>query len=503
MKLRHIALCSASVIALSALAACQSTPRATPNAAKGVLNVILDGDVTEWPETAAVGADEHFVYFRMSVENEEFTLQSAPESMVLMLDCDANRSTGRGTTDEPLDELGVDLEVRFSPIKDGKRRQGVEAHAVDASGATSRVNLSELDFMCAPTHSAGWYEVRIARTVLGSKLPPGGLLSQGALRGLWAIQDDSGEIVGYSDPFTVELSPAAANRRVFTADMPSKPEGALRVMTMNVENTSTIRKPQVFARIIQAINPDVVLMQEWDDGDGDTVQKWFTALVPREGGWNIAKAAGTKANGGGVLIATSLPMLSRVQPNTSEKSPAQLTNASGQSVSIDWPVRQVAALIDTPLGEMAVSSVHLKCCGSKGSSEDIKRTKEALFMSYFIGEVTKSPLTVIAGDMNLVGSRDPLSTFERGYYATSGRLTPIDAWVLGDTSMYTWSDDNSTFAPGRLDYILHNEAATQVVNAFVLDTSRLSVESLARLGLDAEDSRATDHRPVVVDLIAR
>jgi hypothetical protein len=105
--------------------------------------------------------------------------------------------------------------------------------------------------------------------------------------------------------------------------------------------------------------------------------------------------------------------------------------------------------------------------------------------------------------MNLVGSRDPLSVFERGYYATSGRMSTIDAFVLGDTSMYTWTDDRSTFAPGRLDYILHNEAGTRVVNAFILDTSRLSVESLARLGLDADDSAATDHRPVVVDLVGR
>lgn len=497
------AVSTLALIASSLFFGCGSVPKATPNAAPGLLNVVLDGEVMEWPELAAVGADEHFVYFRMSVENEQFTLQAAPESMVLLLDCDASTATGRTDTDEPLDDLGIDLEVRFSPLKDGKRRQGVEVSAINASGDASRMSLKELDFICAPTHASNWYEVRISRTLTNAALPEGGMKTSGALRGLWAIEDDGGEIVGYSDPFTVQLSPAAAQRRLFTADLPAKPDGAVRVMTMNVENTSTIKKPQVFSRIIQAIKPDVVLMQEWDDGDSAAVESWFTAMVPREGKWNIAKASGTKANGGGVLIATDLPIISKVQPNTGEKSPSTLTDASGNNVLINWPVRQVAAIVDTPIGEMAFASVHLKCCGSKGSAEDIKRTKEALFMSNFLSQLSKGNKTVIAGDMNLVGSRDPLSVFERGYYATSGRMSTIDAFVLGDTSMYTWTDDRSTFAPGRLDYILHNEAGTRVVNAFILDTSRLSVESLARLGLDADDSAATDHRPVVVDLVGR
>ena len=56
------------------------------------------------------------------------------------------------------------------------------------------------------------------------------------------------------------------------------------------------------------------------------------------------------------------------------------------------------------------------------------------------------------------------------------------------------------FSPGRLDWILYSDATLEVVNAFVLNTDKLSARALADAGLESEDTQASDHLPVVVDV---
>ncbi|MFZ4573183.1 MAG: endonuclease/exonuclease/phosphatase family protein [Phycisphaerales bacterium] len=486
---------------LLALAGCASGPRATSNAVKGLLNVTLDGDTREWPAESAVAADDQFVYLRMSVEQEQFTLQSAPESMVLLLDCDASTATGRTSELQPLDRLGVDLEVRFSPMEEnGRRKNGVKITSFDAYGTARPVPLSDLDFVCSPTYASSWYEARISRTPSEAGLIPfSGMRSEGALSGLWVIEDAAGKVVGYSDPFTLPVAPAAEGPMRFTADLPVKPEGALRVMTLNVEHTGPVKNPQVFARLFQAIDPDVLLLQEWEEGDGESVTSWFTALMNREGGWHVHKPAGSLSSGGGVVVVSKYPLTPVLERLTS-------SSRSDKGEVSQKPVRLAAARIQTPLGPMIAGSAHLKCCGTKDSREDKQRMEEGKSIATAIRAATSTQpnaIRVIGGDLNLVGSRPPLDLLRAGADGDGSDLSVVDAFVLGDRSMYTWGNDASGFAPGRLDYIVHSDANTRVVNSFVLDTTRLSTESLARLGLDATDSAATDHRPVVVDLLPK
>ena len=66
--------------------------------------------------------------------------------------------------------------------------------------------------------------------------------------------------------------------------------------------------------------------------------------------------------------------------------------------------------------------------------------------------------------------------------------------------MYTWYDAGNTYTPGRLDYLLYSDSVAEAANSFVLDTSKLSEAALARLGLDATDTAASDHLPVVLDV---
>jgi len=66
--------------------------------------------------------------------------------------------------------------------------------------------------------------------------------------------------------------------------------------------------------------------------------------------------------------------------------------------------------------------------------------------------------------------------------------------------MITWNDEKSRFSPGRLDWMLIDETKSKAVNAFVLDTRSLTDASLNLMKLQRDDSKASDHMPIVIDL---
>ena len=66
---------------------------------------------------------------------------------------------------------------------------------------------------------------------------------------------------------------------------------------------------------------------------------------------------------------------------------------------------------------------------------------------------------------------------------------------------YTWRNDNSDYAPGKLDYAIVSDGVVQVLRSFGLQTQDMSGERLGDYGLLATDTWvASDHLPIVVDL---
>jgi len=151
-----------------------------------------------------------------------------------------------------------------------------------------------------------------------------------------------------------------------------------------------------------------------------------------------------------------------------------------------------------------LTSIHLKCCGSATGREEATRQAEAKAINLMLAESSRPwpmSMRVISGDYNLVGTRTPLDLLAEGLDTDGSNLAVADAATLGDNAVFTWRDWSSPFTPGRLDFALYSDASGKAVHAFVLDTSRMSQETLARLGLDAADSAASDHLPVVLDLL--
>src|SRR4051812_18688147 len=126
--------------------------------------IVLDGDTSEWPGDAVIAANEHYVYVRFTVEDQQYTLQASPTTTAIMLDVDGDATTGRTSDVTPLNTMGVDLEIDFSPHNRNAAGHGVVVYAIDNAGHRTPLSTADVDFACAPTYASSWYECRISRT---------------------------------------------------------------------------------------------------------------------------------------------------------------------------------------------------------------------------------------------------------------------------------------------------------------------------------------------------
>ncbi len=456
------------------------------------VRIVLDGDVSDWPAESAAWIDDHYLYLRFTIQDEQFTLQSATKTLAVNLDLDGSAATGRTSTEEALAGLGVDMEVQFSPQKEGGgTERGTAIFAVAKDGTRTPLNKLDFDFVTVPSFASSWYEARISRTPEGEQpIPAGGLLGPGTIKGVVATLDGEGRVEAYADPFELESgSRCIGGRKLSNLDVPAKPGGAVRVVSFNVLRSKPVQEPATFRRILRALEPDVILFQEWDQGDAALVRGWLTANLSDLGQWEVSKPGGDLSEGGGVAVASRFPI---------ETIGPAITREGGR------PVRAAVAAVQTPAGLLLATSVHLKCCGTKDSREDRQRLEEARAIATRLGEVSKKlrpAMVVVGGDLNLVGSRPPLDVIRGGIDLDASDLTIAESWVFGSNAIYTWREDGGEFAPGRLDYVMFSDSTADAVQSFALDTNRFTDEALARLGLDRTDSAASDHLPVVVDLL--
>ncbi|GIW74046.1 MAG: hypothetical protein KatS3mg103_0568 [Phycisphaerales bacterium] len=278
--------------------------------------------------------------------------------------------------------------------------------------------------------------------------------------------------------------------------LPAKPARGLRVLSYNVEHTSPAKNPAPFARVLSVLQPDVMLFQEWVEGDDQALRAWLTAHVDDQTTWHVLKGQAW-----GVAIASRYPL-----------TPATAVDAPNP-VNPQQPLRFLSAFVQTPAGPVLVGTTHLKCCGTKDSREDRQRLTEATTIADMVAKALDAPpqpddapaaqpwAVVLGGDMNLVGSRPPLEALAHGTDLDGSDLAVAPAQHLGDPVHYTWFDPGNAFTPGRLDYLLYSDASATAVHAFVLDTTKLGEAALARLGLDPTDTAASDHLPLVLDLV--
>lgn len=457
-----------------------------------IMSVAVDGRIDDWPSSAAAVADEHYLYVRFKTDRP-VSIQADNETVQVQLDLDADRTTGQADSRA---ELGIDLAITFSPPNaEGEPSFGTRVETFTPEGAVVQMPAAALDIMSAPTHASEWFELRVGRHLLpefarGVSLPTEGLLSVGSVQGRVALFGSGGRLLASAEPFTVDLAPAAAAPRLVRATVPDKSLGSVRMVTYNVENSAPVDDPEPFKRMLRAIDPDIVCVQEWYDQTPASLEEWFNRELPIAGTWRAFTSEGR-----GVAVITRFDA-SPFGPDAVVVAP------EGENRT----VRSASARVDTPAGPMVVSSVHLKCCGAYGGREDMLRSAEAQgivdMLQLSIADPTGTAV-VIAGDYNLVGGTEPLDVITAGLDSDGSDLTLVEARGIGEPTLATWTKATSSFLPGRLDYVAFADARLGVERSFVLDPARLDTESRTALNLSETDGRASDHLPIVVDFRPR
>ncbi len=390
--------------------------------------------------------------------------------LVLHIDTDGDPGTGL-----PVDGLGADFSWHFSE-REGRLR---------VMGVPVRLIQSDVELRQAPVISADEFEISVARrvSVVGAPFLPTPRIA------LTLREESEGQVIGSTGPLEVDLDPQAPPPPP-PVRVPEKDPDQFRTLTYNVLYDGNFERPLPFRRILGALEPDVLCLQEIYRHSVDESLAWIRHILPNTT-WHAA------GFGQGVILSR-FPVL--------EWGP------------IGTRRRGAWAILDTPDGKLAVVNPHAPCC-----QDDAGRQDEFDALTAWIRDSRASGLldprtpVIVAGDMNLVGDAQQLTTLLEGAIvdtATHGPAAPPDGdgtpfvdvapYHLSGTETYTWRSDLGEFAPGKLDYILYTDSVLGLGRSFVLWTPDLDETALREAGLEVEDTRvASDHLPVVADFYFR
>jgi hypothetical protein len=471
----------------------QDPPDAPPPAAIDIRNV-------------SVADDGRAVYLAIDL-GRVVNAQSMRGTLRLVLNADGDQSTGAtvGAT------RGVDLIVELSR-RDRPRSAGYGAgngiRFVSADGPGNLRSGYEVGLLVAPTTSASRLEVRMDR---GAMTPDGRSLFTGPALDLSLDFVDAG---GVRDETT-----SATHRfeALFEPDAPpgepraaiARTPGNFRTLQWNVAGTRLRDRSDAFARVLTALAPDVLLLDEvYETVTSDDLRKLFAAVGPAGAAWRFVIGRGGGRQKG--VIASRRPM--REEPRL-RQVPYPAGSLASLEASIDDPAFEDLLAVERRIGLATAGAwvtlgdreglfvpVDLQSGGYDGSAEDRLRELQAITLRDVVAQVAGRAPLVIAGDLNLVGSSRPLERLGAGLDA--GRdLDIAPAYRLGDRSFVTWRDvDHGPFTPGRLDYTLFTASTLELVGSFSFDASALSPAALAAAGLRGDESTATSgHLPVVCD----
>jgi endonuclease/exonuclease/phosphatase family metal-dependent hydrolase len=414
----------------------------------------VDGDFSDWGNTTSrVLVDGTKIWIDIRTPGPPVNLQQLqkPMSIELQLD-DGTQST---------------IELTFSP---SPRGMGVGLALIHADGFREARSPYELDLIFAPTTAANRFELVMDLASLVNAP------AHGRLQGLNGVD---------SVLFTLEQ----VDHHTPTATIPESAHNTMRIVSWNVQFGTLLKQPAVAARVLQAISPDVLLLQELeDDQSPQSLCAFLNATLGTEPHPWRAVASPTGSRLRSMIAARSLKMPSPMPPVT----------------RIDGEMVRVALMpIIWKQQTWLMGSLHLRCCGGIGGPQDLERIMESHAINDAIDnliETIQPSGIILGGDLNLVGSDAPLKLLTTGRDLKKTNLQIAEAMQLDQRSWTTWSDTDSAFTPGRLDWIIYSSSTLQQSGSFVFDTLDLSPTSLERHRLHATDTaEISDHLPLVLD----
>ncbi|MDP6629324.1 MAG: T9SS type A sorting domain-containing protein [Candidatus Marinimicrobia bacterium] len=421
--------------------------------------------------------DMEFLFIYFSLHNGEFLMQDWND-FHLYIDADNNSASGL-----EFNGIGAELDWTFG------QRQGLFYY----NGGSTDIWQNDITLRIGPTITSSEFEIAMARnsdilTLNGSQvLVEGRIIIAEAPPNSDSVPNESGGIYfSIGEDAVPSPEPIPLVRRH---------EDDIRVLTYNTlwDGILEAERQPKFKRIIQALDPDVIALQEhtdWDQID-DIIQSWF----PQET-WHASWTYGD------LVVLSRFPILNDANLISSE--------------------RTMCALLDTEdeLGKnLLVINSHLSCC----ANNDGRQQQVDEFASIWRNWITNSdgPFNldletpfVHVGDFNFVGYRQQVETLRIGDIVDEneyGEDFPPDWDASNIVDLfsrhthkrmgYTWRSDGSSFNPGKLDYIFYSDATIDTGKHYILNTLALDDETLAGYGLEWDDTQeASDHLPRVFDI---
>ncbi|MBC7773778.1 MAG: endonuclease/exonuclease/phosphatase family protein [Pyrinomonadaceae bacterium] len=391
-------------------------------------------------------------------------------------------AVGRGSRLTLRFDIGTAVNLPAGPASDGTLRILIglpsgEQLTIDlrgrraflASAPQTTIPWSNIAFRSGPTFASRQYEVEADLGAYG--IGPESVVSL----------DFSGSD-SLSAPLLVSFGPASDNVEHRSGTRPAGTRFRIASLNTLVNGLSPIspRTPAI-SRLLTSANADVVALQEEYSVSQEFIGLALaqTATPPDTLPWNVLKVDDC-------VIGSRWPLVAIPSPG----------------------FRSVSAVVQLPTGPVALFSVHLSCCGYVGSGEDLGRITQMQGIAQTVLDLRAGVLgpalkpyanspVIITGDWNLVGSRTPLDVAE----GVGVSAEVIRHLASGDA--FTWRDDPTRFWPGRLDLLAFSRRNLLLARGHVLDTAELTSEELAKMGLQASDSAASDHLLTVADFVDR
>lgn len=422
-------------------------------------------------KTLKIYNDDQYIYFYLEV-GEEINLQEG-NNISLLIDLDSNSETG-----EFFSGIGYEFIFNFG------QRSG-QFYDPQSSG----FNSYDIGLVTAPTVTSSVFEIKIDRD---AEIDGTSLFTSGSFDFMIRSSESNGDLL--PDNGSGTLTYAFNDENIYEPEnysLKKRNSNDLRVLSYNVERDNLFNSSakENFRRIFQAIDADIIGLEEVYENSGEQAASLIEEFLPSETGEQWYSGDVRNDN----LIVSRYPVIK------------QKSLSGNAAYLLDLGDRKLLAVV-----------AHPPCC----QNNDGRQSEIDEFMAFVRDsksgsefDIEENTPIVIMGDMNLVGFADQQATLISGDIIDESSygvdfipdwdntnledLKPVNP---GLPTTFTWYSSGSSFSAGRLDYMVYTGSVMEAENAFSLHTLEMHPDSLIAYGLQKEDVvLASDHLPIVGD----